>query len=147
MPTLRSMGENAVVEALLRRLPPLSGLVRVGPGDDCAVVAAPETGRDQLLKTDCVVEGVHFERGEDLQRVGWKALCRALSDVAAMGGTPRCALLTVLFEKEMELRRAEALFVGIARAAEAFGVDVVGGETGHTSGPLVCNVALTGWVE
>ena len=146
-PKLSELGENAVVERLLQIIPTSSPSIVLGPGDDCAVVQVAGQTRHQLLKTDAVVEGVHFLANETMERVGWKALCRALSDIAAMGGTPEHALLTVLAPRQTDWSRLEGLYRGIGRAARQFGVSVVGGETGHTTGPLVCNVCLTGWVS
>lgn len=144
--TLRDLGENALVQRLIRRLP-LGASVRVGPGDDCAVTGSARQPRWQLLKTDAVLEGIHFLPEEDLKRVGWKALCRAISDIAAMGGMPEHALITVAAASTLEVERLEHLYQGLRRAARRFGVSVVGGETARSPGPLFINVALTGWVE
>ena len=85
--TLAQLGENALVARLVRGLP-RGADVLVGPGDDCAVIGRPRAKTWTLLKTDCVIERVHFLPGDDPRRIGWKALCRAISDVAAMGGEP-----------------------------------------------------------
>jgi thiamine-monophosphate kinase len=101
----------------------------------------------QLLKVDSVVEGVHFVSGEKMNRVGWKAICRSVSDVASMGGSPKHALVAVHASQRTSWSQLEALYKGIGAAAERFGISVVGGETGRIEGPLVCSVTLTGWVE
>ncbi|MEI6715204.1 MAG: thiamine-phosphate kinase [Verrucomicrobiota bacterium] len=145
MKTLRELGEDAIVDGLVRLLPPQANSVQTGPGDDCAVIREPGSKRLKLLKTDVVVEGIHFLAEEKMSRVGWKALSRAVSDIAAMGGTPEFALITLLAPPETAWERVKELYRGISRAARRFGVSVVGGETGRTTGPLVCNVALTGW--
>lgn len=145
--TLCDLGEDEVVRRLISMLPPNSQSVRVGPGDDCAVIAVSGVSQLQLLKTDAVVEGVHFFAEEKMERVGWKALCRAISDVAAMGGVPESALITVIAPAKTEWKRVKDLYRGIGRAASKFGVSVVGGETSQLKGPLVCSVALTGWVK
>jgi thiamine-monophosphate kinase len=121
--------------------------VRVGPGDDCAVVGARRAARWQLLKADAVVEGVHFLSNDDPRRVGWKALCRAISDVAAMGGVPEHALITLAVSREVEVSWIEGLYAGLRRAARKFGVSIVGGETSRSPGPLFVNVTMTGWIE
>ena len=143
---LRELGEDRLVARLIRGLP-LGHEVRVGPGDDCAVIGAPRAARWELLKTDAVVEGIHFEPGEKMERVGWKALCRALSDIAAMGGVPDHALITLAVPAEFEMARLEALYRGLRKAARRFGVSLVGGETSRSPGPLFVSIALTGWVE
>jgi thiamine-monophosphate kinase len=145
-PTLADLGENRIVAALTRRLA-LGRDVRAGAGDDCAVIGRPRDVRWQLLKTDVVIEGVHFLSDEDFRRVGWKALARALSDIAAMGGSPAHALITLAARPETAVSQVEALYAGLRKAARKFGVSIVGGETARSPGPLFLNVALTGWVE
>ena len=80
------MNEFELIAALTSELATGEGVV-VGPGDDCAVVDG-DGDREILLKTDAVVEGVHFERETDSRLVGRKALARCLSDIAAMGEAP-----------------------------------------------------------
>lgn len=143
---LRGYGEDRLVAELTRALP-LGPDVRVGPGDDCAVIGRPRDARWQLLKSDVVVEGVHFTREDDPRRVGWKALCRALSDIAAMGGMPAHALVTLAVSPEEEVARVKAIYTGLRRAAAKFGVSIVGGETSRSAGPLLLDIALSGWVE
>jgi thiamine-monophosphate kinase len=145
--TLAGLGEDALVRRLVRLLPVSGETVEKGPGDDCAIVAGTVPGEWSLLKADAVVEGVHFVSGEKMARVGWKALCRAISDVAAMGGVPLHALVSVTAPPSTPWTELRDLYRGIARAARAHGVAVVGGETTHSAGPLVCSVFLTGRVE
>lgn len=144
--TLRELGEDRLISQLTRDLA-LSDGVRVGAGDDCAVIGGPRDQRWQLLKADAVVEGVHFVPGERMQCVGWKALCRAISDIAAMGGVPAQALVTLGASPELQLHCVTALYSGLKKAARRFGVSIVGGETSRSSGPLFCSIALSGWVE
>jgi thiamine-monophosphate kinase len=144
--TLSDLGEDRLVAALTRRLA-LGEEVRVGAGDDCAVIGRPRDARWQLLKTDAVIEGVHFLPTEDPRRVGWKALCRAISDIAAMGGVPAHALITIAAPPETEVARAHGFYAGLRKAARKFGVSIVGGETARSPGAIFINVALTGWVE
>ncbi|MEO6786120.1 MAG: thiamine-phosphate kinase [Chthoniobacteraceae bacterium] len=143
---LAALGEDAVVAALTRGLP-LGGDVRHGAGDDCAVIGGARDRVWQLLKTDCVVEGVHFLAKEKPARIGWKALCRAVSDIAAMGGTPRHALITIALKPEVKMAWLRGIYAGLRRAARRFGVSIVGGETSRSPGPAFISVALTGEVE
>ncbi len=145
-PTLAQIGENALVEMLTRGLP-RDARVRVAAGDDCAVIGAPRDTRWQLLKTDAVIEGVHFLPDENPRRIGWKALCRAISDIAAMGGIPHYALITIAVGSGVKIARIRSLYAGLLRAADAFGVSIVGGETARSPGSLFLNIALTGSVE
>ena len=143
---LARYGEDRLVADITRGLS-LGPDVRVGAGDDCAVIGTPRASRWTLLKADAVVEGVHFLREDDPRRVGWKALCRAISDIAAMGGVPEHALVTIAVSRDDDVARVKSLYAGLRRAAKKFGVSIVGGETSRSPGPLFVNVALTGWVE
>ena len=143
---LSKLGEDAVVAALTRSLP-LGPDVRHGVGDDCAVIGGPRDRWWRLLKTDCVVESVHFLSSEKAARVGWKALCRAISDVAAMGGIPEHAMITLAVRPDVEMAWVRGLYAGLRKAARRFGVSIVGGETSRSPGPAFISVALTGRVE
>jgi thiamine-monophosphate kinase len=141
---LSELGEDAIVNRLTRSLR-FDGRVRVRPGDDCAVVET--SGTLQLLKTDCVVEGIHFVRDANPRSIGWKAMCRPISDIAAMGGRPRDALVTVAVEPSREYGWLKRIYSGLEAAARVYGVNLVGGETAKSPGPLFVSVALTGSVD
>jgi thiamine-monophosphate kinase len=141
---LKEIGEDAVVEAITRELR-FDGRVEIGPGDDCALVRLGESL--QLLKTDCVIEGIHFLPNTPAPAVGWKALCRVISDIAAMGGDPLDALITVAISPDRELVWLTDLYAGLNQAAARYGVNLVGGETSRSPGPVFVSVALTGKVE
>jgi thiamine-monophosphate kinase len=145
-PTLADLGEDRVVARLTRRLR-LGKDVIHGPGDDCAVIGKARDTEWELLKTDMVVEGIHFLAEEDPRRVGRKALCRAISDIAAMGGVPAHALVTLAAPTATPMARVDALYAGMEKAARKFGVSIVGGETSRSPGPLFVSIALTGHVE
>lgn len=144
--TLANLGEDALLARLLRGLP-AGADVLAGPGDDCAIIGRPRDRRWLLLKTDCVIEGVHFVAGAEPRRVGWKALCRAISDIAAMAGEPRHALITIAAPRQLRVAWLEAFYAGVVKAARKFGVGIVGGETARSPGAIFINVALTGEVE
>lgn len=137
-------GEDALLRKILRGLPGKKNLA-VGPGDDCAVVC--DGNRLALLKTDCVVEGVHFLSGDDPARVGWKALCRPLSDIAAMGGIPEFALVTIFSRPETGADYWKAFYRGLRRAAKKFGVTIAGGEMSRHPGGAAVSVSLTGRMD
>ena len=142
---LRDLGEDRLLEILLPNLP-LGRNTVVGTGDDCAVVKGPGNGMLLVLKTDCIVEGVHYSASEDPARVGWKALCRTLSDVAAMGGEPLHALVTVFSPEDRRVAYWKALYKGLSKAAKRFGVGIVGGETSRSRCAAI-SVAMIGRVE
>ena len=143
---LSEVGEDRLLAQLLPTLSRNSSVV-LGGGDDCAVVRFPRRDNLELLKTDCIVEGIHFAATSPPVLVGWKAMARPLSDFAAMSGVPRFALVTLIVPAEKTLDWTEKLYRGLERAAETFGVAIVGGETSNTKGPAVISVCLTGFVE
>ena len=145
--TLADIGEDQVVQRLIARLGRCHEDVLVGPGDDCAVIGRPRDKHWSLLKTDCVIESVHFTPGEKPALIGWKALCRAISDIAAMGGQPAHALITIAARRDETVSRLDGIYRGLRKAADRFGAAIVGGETARSPGPLFINVALTGTVE
>ncbi len=144
---LSSLGENALLQRLLQQgLPGHEGLL-IGPGDDCAVVTRDDAW-DGLLKTDVVIEGIHFTRETEPRLIGRKALARALSDIAAMGGLPEHALITLLVHPSRSVELLEGVYEGLCGLAERFGVSLAGGETAALPDDgLAVNVALTGRVE
>lgn len=144
--SLSDLGENAILRRILSNIPTNSNLF-VGPGDDCAVVAR-DNDWDTLLKTDVVVEGLHFLPDTQPERIGRKALARAVSDIAAMGGLPEHALITVLCHPSRPVALLEGIYRGLNELASKFGISLAGGETsGLPYDGLVINVALTGRVE
>ena len=139
--------ESELLELITKELPSPDEDVVTGIGDDCAVIrGSGKSGFLGLLKTDALVEGIHFVKGTPLPMVGWKALCRPISDIAAMGGSPRHAMITVAAPSTWGIAEWKSLYRGIGKAARAFGVSVVGGETVRSPGPLFISVALNGEV-
>ena len=142
---MRLNAEESLLAEILPGLPGGAGLV-LGPGDDCAAVRMPGGRGLVLLKTDCIAEGVHFLRSHDPVRVGWKALCRPLSDIAAMGGTPEHALVTVFSPPDVGGDYWKAFYRGLGRAARQFGIAIAGGELSRQLSGIAVSVALTGHV-
>src|SRR5260370_26107580 len=143
---LRQLGEDRLLDQLLPRLP-VSKSVVARAGGDCAVVKR-QGGRNFLvLKTDCIVEGVHFMPEANALEVGWKAMMRPLSDFAATSALPQFALITLIASKETEGRWVNKLYRGLRKAAARFKVNIVGGETSSTLGPVVISVTVMGFVE
>lgn len=143
--TLTQLGEDELVRRLTAGLP-LGADVVAGAGDDCAIVKPLGKGWLQLLKTDCVVEGVHFLPDTAAEQTGWKAMARAVSDIAAMGGEPQHALVTLLVPAECAVSKIEKLYEGLRACAARFGVSIIGGETSRA--PLLAVIiSLTGRVK
>ena len=140
--------ENELLDLISGILPKPSPDVITGIGDDCAVIRRTAMkGVLELLKTDALVEGIHYSPGTPLQSVGWKALCRPISDIAAMGGTPENALITVAAPAGWGSAEWLSLYRGLGKAARLFRISIVGGETTGSPGALFISVALTGTIH
>ncbi len=110
--------------------------VVVGSGDDCAVVSmAGNRAYDWLLKSDPVIEGVHFTPATPGRAIGHKALARALSDIAAMGGEPLWTLVDLVAPAAMPANRVARVMQGLSSLARRHHVAVVGGDT--SAGPVL----------
>jgi thiamine-monophosphate kinase len=116
--------------------------VRVGVGDDAAVVAA-RPGSELVLALDTVVAGAHFPPELDARLVGHRVLAVNLSDLAAMGADPAWALLGLTLPSAEE-RWLTGFSAGLDALAQRFDVELVGGDT--TRGPLSATIALAGFV-
>ena len=132
---------------LIRGLPQTARTLH-GPGDDCAVLRGPEKGMLTLFKTDCLIQGVHFTADSSASRVGWKALCRVISDIAAMGGQPHEALITLALPRETKVAWVLQLYQGMKKAARHYGCGIAGGETSSVpdGAPVMISVAMLGSV-
>jgi thiamine-monophosphate kinase len=143
---LRDVGEDRLLNQLLSRLS-LAKAVAMGPGDDCAVVATHGRRKLLVLKTDCVVEGVHFSPATNALDVGWKAMMRPLSDFAATSAVPQFALITLIVPEQTAVAWVKQLYRGLRRASKRFDVSIVGGETSSTPGPIAISTSVVGFVE
>jgi thiamine-monophosphate kinase len=143
---LRDIGEDRLLDRLLSRLS-LGKEVVNGPGDDCAVVETCDHQNLLVLKTDCVVAGVHFLPTASALDVGWKAMMRPLSDFAATSAVPQSALITLITPEQTNIEWVEQLYRGLRRAAKRFKVSIVGGEMSGTSGPVAISISVVGFVE
>ena len=121
--------------------------VVVGPGDDAAVIA-PERGALDVLTTDALVDGIHFDlRFVPPDAVGHRALAVNLSDLAAMGAAPRAALLSLLLPDALDVEAIDRIMDGLLALAARHRVTLVGGNITRTPGPLVLDVTAIGSVR
>lgn len=143
------MNELRIVEAIARMAKAPSGRgVVLGIGDDCAIFR-PHRGEDLLFTTDQFIEGVHFNSGLAASSVGERALARSLSDIAAMGGTPRFCLVSLALSKRETDRGTNrwilAFFRGLTRLARKTGTVLAGGDLAQAD-TIHCDVMLCGSV-
>jgi thiamine-monophosphate kinase len=143
---LHDIGEDRLLGRLMSHLS-LGKEVVNGPGDDCAVMETRDHRNLLVLKTDCIVAGVHFVRTANALDVGWKAMMRPLSDFAATSAVPQFAVITLIAPEQTKVEWVERLYRGLRRAAKRFEVSIVGGETSSTPGPVAISVSVVGFVE
>ena len=134
---------------LIRRLSKdfrLDKTVIKGPGDDAAVIKWTKD-RYLLYTCDMTIEGVHFDlRKATPFQAGWKALGRNISDIGAMGGVPKYAVVSLAMAPEQKLSVADGICRGLKSIADRFGVNIVGGDMA-VSKNIVIDVSLIGEVE
>jgi len=129
MTRLSSLGEFGLIDRLRQRLGPPPPELVLGIGDDCAALQPP-SGEQLLVTCDLLLEGVHFRRDwTDLRRLGRKCVAVNLSDIAAMGGTPRQLVLGLGLPGELALEEFDLFVEGFCAAAAEHGVAVIGGDT------------------
>jgi thiamine-monophosphate kinase len=145
-----SKGQNE--DSLLRKIaesarsswtPTAIPSVSLGVGDDAALFR-PQPGYQTILTCDLFLEGTHFLREKHPpDAVGWKCLARAVSDVAAMGGTPRCFLLSLALPRTHTARWLDQFLAGLRRASRKFHCALAGGDTTRRSDILI-NITVVG---
>ncbi|HTS70929.1 MAG TPA: thiamine-phosphate kinase [Terriglobia bacterium] len=139
--------EADLIAWLRRRTPRRVPDLLVGIGDDAALLKVPP-GQELLLTTDMSIETVHFTTTSHPPRaVGHRALARSLSDVAAMGGTPRYALISLALSRATERAWLEDFFNGLFALARRFRVAVIGGDTAVGGGKISADVVAVGTVH
>jgi thiamine-monophosphate kinase len=135
------MNERELVRRVRKRVPPSPRIVR-GIGDDCAILCAP-AGEEVLVKADQFVEGVHFRRSAATAReLGWRAVARAVSDIAAMGGEPVACFLSIALPGWANAAWVNGFYDGAAK----LGVPIAGGDTTR-AGKFYCDVVIAGSVK
>jgi thiamine-monophosphate kinase len=141
---INDLGEFALIERFSSRwlgqgTPGVEGI-----GDDCAVLPA-ENEKSQLITTDMLIEHVHFKNDYGTpKKLGHKSLAVSLSDIAAMGGYPRHAFLSLALPESTSLKWVDDFFAGFNQLAQNTGVRLLGGDTTRSLGPIAVNVSVVG---
>jgi thiamine-monophosphate kinase len=151
---LSQLGEFGLIERIAKHEPKLTSTI-MGIGDDCAVLQIKNEklkikneGRYLLITTDTLAENVHFKRQTTLFKVlGEKAMLANISDVAAMGGWPTHALVTIGVPKNLDVSAIDQLYQGINKIARQAKIDIVGGDTVSSPNELFISITLLGEVE
>ncbi len=145
---ITALGEFDLIARLTRGLTTRKDVI-LGVGDDCAIL---DLNGDTLLLTTCdsQVEGVHFTlQTSTPEQIGRKALAINLSDIAAMGGVPRYALVSLILPSQLPLTVVEGIYTGLRQEAELYMTAIVGGNIAATGNAeqLIIDITLLGTVE
>ena len=139
--------ERTLIARIRARLGASPDWLQLGPGDDAAVVAPPRN-LSEVITTDVLVEGVHFDRRfVPPDAIGHRALAVNLSDLAAMGAAPRLATLSLVLPPALPLADFDGIIDGIVALAEREQTTIVGGNLSRSPGPLVVDVTAIGTVH
>ncbi|WP_035957761.1 thiamine-phosphate kinase [Bryobacter aggregatus] len=134
------MNEREVIDWIQKRAPNFGNGVRVGIGDDCAVYR-PTAGEELVFTTDFLIEGRHFTQpAYSPQDAGYQALARGLSDIAAMGATPRFALVSLAIP---EVAFVKPFYAGLFGLARKYQVTIAGGDLSK-SDRVHCDIVVAG---
>jgi thiamine-monophosphate kinase len=148
------IAENQLIERIARAsraaMPaqrrPGTGRILRGIGDDCAVLGTP-AGQQTLVTTDLSLEDVHFRREwHPADSVGHRCLTRGLSDIAAMGGEPYAAFLSLAMPADLPQRWADQFFDGLLEAARQGGVTLAGGDIAQSPSGIMADITVVGAV-
>ncbi len=135
-------GEDQFIEHLAKLFPSKDNIL--GIGDDCAVIPA-EKSHAWLVTTDALVEGVHFLKEQiPAKELGYKTVAVSVSDIAAMGGTPQYAFLSIALPKTIDCSWAELVMEGIKEACEKWNILLLGGDTVGSKRDVFLSITLIG---
>jgi thiamine-monophosphate kinase len=137
--------EKKLIEQI-RRLSRGNRYLVTGIGDDCAVLRVPP-GHEMLVTTDFSLEGVHFRRDwHSPEIVGWRCLTRGLSDIAAMGGEPRAAFLSLAVDGDTSQKWVDRFLKGLLELAAQFEIPLAGGDLAQSAGGIQADIVAVGSV-
>lgn len=144
---IAALGEFGLIHHLTRNIQPSNPNLAFGIGDDAAVIRI-NNGKLQLVSTDLLLEGVHFDLTyTPLKHLGYKAVAVNVSDICAMNGQAQYITLSMGLSSKFTVEAVEELFSGVLAACKHYGVELVGGDTSSSLQGLILNVAVWGEVE
>lgn len=141
---ISNLGEFGLIEHLTGYFQTNQPSTIKGVGDDCAVVDIGNN-KVQLITTDLLIEGVHFDLSyTPLQHLGFKSVIVNLSDIYAMNGTPKQITVSIALSNRFSLEAIEELYSGIKIACEQYNVDLIGGDTSSSISGLFISITAIG---
>ncbi len=144
---LSELGEIGFLKKIEASLPLSDKSVLIGIGDDAAAVRVSK-GKTLLTTTDLLTEGIHFDlRYASFFQLGAKALLVNISDIAAMGGIPKYALIAIAVPDNIKVADLNELYRGIKKTASSYKVSIIGGDTSASKKGLMINITLLGEMQ
>lgn len=141
---ISQLGEFGLIDRLTKELPRVNESTVYAVGDDAAVLSFPADS-EVLVTTDMLLENVHFDLTYvPLMHLGYKAAVVNFSDIYAMNGTPKQITVSLGISRRFTVEHIEALYAGIRRACEIYGVDIIGGDTCSSHQGLVISITCIG---
>ena len=137
------LAEKALIDRIRRQVGKRRA-VMVGIGDDCAVLRLPP-GHEALITTDFSLEGIHFRRDwHSPEAVGCRCLTRGLSDIAAMGGEPMAAFLSLALPRNLPQKWVDRFLRGLLSLAGKYGITLAGGDTAESPDGILADIVVLG---
>ena len=143
---ISTLGEFGLIDHLTKELKVKNSSTIKGVGDDAAVIEMGD--KYQLISTDLLVEGVHFDLAyTPLKHLGYKAVAVNVSDICAMNGEAKQITVGLALSNRFSVEALEELYIGINLACKKYGVDLVGGDTTSSTSGLMISITAIGEVE
>lgn len=140
---ISKLGEFGLIDRLTKDYKPKNSSTVCGVGDDCAVISCE--GRQLLITTDMLMEGIHFDLTyTDMRTLGYKAAMVNMSDVFAMNGQPRQMTVSIALGKRFRVEDLDEFYAGLHEACSKWGVDIVGGDTTPSLTGLAISITCVG---
>lgn len=140
---ISSIGEFGLIDRITKNVTLKNNSSLQGVGDDAAVINA--SGVTQLVSTDILVEGIHFDLSySPLKHLGYKAVVTNLSDIYAMNAYPKQIVIALAISNRFSVEAIEELYKGVELACERYNVDLIGGDTTASTKGLIISVTVIG---
>lgn len=140
---IKELGEFGLIGHLTKDIKLKNESTKKGVGDDCAVMHYGD--KETLVSTDMLMEGVHFDLTYvDMKHLGYKSAMVNISDIFAMGGTPRQMTVSIALSKRFKVEDIEDFYEGLRMACDKWNVDIVGGDTTSSLTGLAISITVLG---
>jgi len=144
---ISALGEFRLIEHLTGNILLKNKSTVKGIGDDAAIIEVPQ-GKQMVVTTDMLVEGIHFDlMYVPLKHLGYKSVIANLSDVCAMNAVPEQITVSIAVSNRFSLEALEELYAGMLQACENYNVDLVGGDTTSSKSGLVISITAIGYAD